>query len=304
MALDLRPLTLPELLDRSFSTYRHHIWLFVGIMSFPAVIGLAYAVTMQLFQFSATRVTPDIRPEELLRTVVPLMLAALGFFVVYMIVYAFALAATTVAVARVYTEQAATVGTAYRAVRSQGFWLLLTMFWAGIRVMVAGVAVFVFVGVLAYVVSFVSRLLGVLVLIPAMFMAFVVVVYFSLRYGVAVPAAVLENLGPNQALRRSVELTEEYRGRIFLIMLCSVVITYATMALLQMPFIVGATLAGPQTRVGLALNLAGVVLGTVGTTVTGPITMIGLALAYYDLRIRKEAFDLQMMLAAIDTPPA
>jgi Membrane domain of glycerophosphoryl diester phosphodiesterase len=304
MALDLRPLTLPELLDRSFSTYRRHVWLFVGIMAAPAAIGLGYGVMMQLVQFSAARIDPTTRPEDVLWRVVPMMLAALAFFVVYMIVYAFALAATTVAVARVYSEQAVTIAESYSTVRSQGLWLLLVMIWAGIRVMLVGFGVFAFAGILAFVVGFLSRILGVLILFPGMFAAFVVVVYFSLRYGVAVPAAVLENLGPNRALKRSVELTEEYRGRIFLIMLCSVVITYATMALLQMPFIVAATLAGPQTPAGLTLNMAGIVLGTAGSTFTGPIMMIGLALAYYDLRIRKEAFDLQMMLAAIDAPHA
>jgi len=71
-----------------------------------------------------------------------------------------------------------------------------------------------------------------------------------------------------------------------------------------MPFMVGAVLAGPETAAGLTLNMAGVVLGTAGSTFTGPIMMIGLALAYYDLRIRKEAFDLQMMLDAIDASGA
>ena len=304
MALDLRPLTLPELLDRSFSTYRHHIWLFVGIMAVPAVIGLVYGILMQLFQFSVARVQAPVRPEQVLWTVVPFVVATFGFFVVYTVVYAFALGATTVAVARVYTAQPVTIGDTYRAVRSQGLWLLLLMIWAGIRAMLAGAAVFAVAGLIALVIGLVSRILGALILFPGMLAAFVAVVYVALRYGVAVPAAVLENLGPNQALKRSIALTEEYRVRIFLILLCSVVITYATMALLQMPFMVGAVLAGPQTTAGLVLNVAGVVFGTAGSTFTGPIMMIGLALAYYDLRIRKEAFDLQMMLAAIDAPGA
>lgn len=304
MALDLRPLTLPELLDRSFSTYRRHVWLFVGIMAVPAVVALTYAVAMQLFQFSAGRIQPTMTPEQVLWRLVPAMLAAAGFFVVYIVVYAFALGATTVAVARVYTDQPVTVIETYQAMRSQGFQLLLTMIWAGLRVMLVGIGAFMLAATVAFVASFISRILGVLVIVPAVLGAFAAFVYFSLRYGVAVPAAVLENLGPNGALRRSVELTEEYRGRIFLIMLCSVVITYATMALLQMPFLVGAMLAGPRTITGLVLNMAGIVLGTVGSTFTGPIMVIGLALAYYDLRIRKEAFDLQMMLEAIDAQRA
>jgi membrane-anchored glycerophosphoryl diester phosphodiesterase (GDPDase) len=137
-----------------------------------------------------------------------------------------------------------------------------------------------------------------------MLVAFVVAAYFGVRYGVAVPAAVLENLGPNSALRRSVELTEDYRGRIFLIWLCAIVLAYATATLLQLPFMVGAFLAGPGTATALVLNVIGLVLGTAGSTFTGPIMIIGLALAYYDLRIRKEALDLQMMFESIDAPRA
>jgi hypothetical protein len=39
--MDLRPLSLAELLDRAFTLYRRHLWLLVGIMAVPAVIGLA-----------------------------------------------------------------------------------------------------------------------------------------------------------------------------------------------------------------------------------------------------------------------
>ena len=49
MSLDLRPLTLGELLDRSFSLYRRHFWLFVGIMALPSLLGLAFGLLVALF---------------------------------------------------------------------------------------------------------------------------------------------------------------------------------------------------------------------------------------------------------------
>ena len=89
MALDLRPLTLPELLDRTFSTYRHHVGLFVGIMAVPAVLGLIYAVLLELFRFSAARRQPT-RPEEVLWALIPIALGVAVFFVISVVVYAFA----------------------------------------------------------------------------------------------------------------------------------------------------------------------------------------------------------------------
>ncbi len=34
--VDLRPLSLGELLDRTFTFIKQHFWLFVGIMAIPA----------------------------------------------------------------------------------------------------------------------------------------------------------------------------------------------------------------------------------------------------------------------------
>jgi hypothetical protein len=122
------------------------------------------------------------------------------------------------------------------------------------------------------------------------------------RWGVAVPALVLEDLSAGKSLARSVELTEDNRGRVFLVILCAIVITYATALLLQIPFVAGAMMAGPGTPLSIALNIVGAVLGGIGGMFSGPIMIIGLAMMYYDLRIRKEALDLQMMLDRLDTP--
>jgi hypothetical protein len=37
--------------------------------------------------------------------------------------------------------------------------------------------------------------------------------------------------------------------------------------------------------------------------ISGPIMIIGLAMMYYDLRIRKEALDLELLLGHLDAPP-
>ena len=304
MALDLRPLTLAELLDRSFSIYKRHVWLFVGIMAVPAAFALVYAILMQFVQYWTGPMTPNMTPEMAAWRVLPTALAGIFFIVVYMVVYAFALGATTVAVARIYNDQPVDVAATYRAVRPQGWRLVGLLVWASVRVGFAWVALFVLVGVLAALSAKLSPILSFLLFLVGMAVASAASIYFAVRYGVCVPAAVLENLGPNRALKRSVQLTQDHRGRIFLILLCAVIITYATALLLQGPFMVGALIAGPETVTALTLNIMGAVLGTAGSTFSGPIMIIGLAMAYYDLRIRKEALDLQMMLASLDAPRA
>ncbi len=40
----------------------------------------------------------------------------------------------------------------------------------------------------------------------------------------------------------------------------------------------------------------------IATTLVTPISTIALTVFYYDLRVRKEAFDLQMMMTTVDNP--
>jgi hypothetical protein len=42
----------------------------------------------------------------------------------------------------------------------------------------------------------------------------------------------------------------------------------------------------------------------ISRTLAGPLSTISTALIYYDQRVRKEAFDLQLMMEAIGQPPA
>ena len=107
MSLDLRPLTLGELLDRSFSLYRHHFWLFVGIMALPSLLGLTFGVLVALFnpQPASPGSVAEANPAEILGAVLWFFAAALGMVVVYFITYAVALGATTVAVSQIYMGQ-------------------------------------------------------------------------------------------------------------------------------------------------------------------------------------------------------
>jgi len=43
-ATELRPLTLGELLDRTFQLYRNYFWLFVGIMAIPSAFSVPFTV--------------------------------------------------------------------------------------------------------------------------------------------------------------------------------------------------------------------------------------------------------------------
>jgi uncharacterized membrane protein len=137
--------------------------------------------------------------------------------------------------------------------------------------------------------------LSMLILAPLFIVALVYGIWMSLRYSLAVPACVVEEMPAAQALKRSVALSEGSRGRIFVMAL----LVYAVKMLLGMlfgfPIIVFAV-----KHPGHQLPMTWLTLQQIGVFVTntliGPIYATGLTLFYYDQRIRKEGYDIEWMM--------
>lgn len=318
---ELRPLSLGELLDRTFSYYRQHFWLFIGIMAIPQVLNVAITLPLEtITQPSAAPVASE-NPTEIFRKIAPLLALSLGLVMVALVVgfliYSVALGATTFALSEVHLGRMATVRGAYQSLKGKvgrligvTFLILVIALGAYLAVAVAAVALG---GALAFLVSLVSPGQRILIAVVVVLMVFALIlaglifaVVFLLRYAVAIPALVLENLGIGQALKRSAFLTRGYKGQIFLIALLMYLITAVVGIVFQAPFFVAALLLG--FRFGIMpiwLRIPYAVSAGVGGALAGPFLMIALALAYYDTRVRKEGFDLQLMVAALDqTSPA
>ena len=54
-----------------------------------------------------------------------------------------------------------------------------------------------------------------------------------------------------------------------------------------------------RTHMSIAATIWIYIAGFLGETLAGPIITIALVLVYYDQRVRKEAFDLQLMMEAV-----
>jgi hypothetical protein len=299
MPLDLRPLALAELLDRSFSVYKRHFWLFAGIMAVPASFAMVVAVLTGIVRTPISANTP---PEKLFFLILPAALGLIAFSVVYLVVYMYALGATSIAVSELYLGRDTTVAAAYRRVRPLGGRLLLLIIWTFLSIFGACLLVGAVAVGFGLFLALLSRVLAVLVAPFAFLGLIVVVVLMSVRFGVSVPALAIENLPAATALKRSIELTSGNIGRVFLIILCATVIAFATSLIFTGPFSLAALAVGPNTKGAILLNIAGAISGAIGGMLSGPIMIIGLAMMYYDLRIRKEALDLELLLANLDAP--
>ena len=110
----------------------------------------------------------------------------------------------------------------------------------------------------------------------------------------AVPAVVLEDIKGRQARARSAALTRGFVGRVFLIYLffalleCAIRLAVGFISNVVYP-IAGkyAGILQPDTWVWMAAGLI----------ITTPFISIALTLAYYDQRVRLEAFNLEAMMS-------
>jgi hypothetical protein len=123
-------------------------------------------------------------------------------------------------------------------------------------------------------------------------------IWLFVMYSVAVPALLLERIGPVGALRRSFRLV---RGRwwptagalLVGYLLIGIIGALVSGVILIIPSVVAEdnTLAGA---------LGSVVGGTVGSVLTTPYSAAVVTLLYFDLRVRREGLDLQLIAEGAD----
>jgi hypothetical protein len=144
--------------------------------------------------------------------------------------------------------------------------------------------------------------LGMLILAPLFLLAGVYGIWMSLRYSLAVPACVVEDLPASGAIKRSIELSQGSRGRIFVLGL----LVYAVRMLLGILFgfpMIALAVKHPGQPLPLGWMVLAQIGGFVTSTLIGPIYSTGLTLFYYDQRIRKEGFDIEWMMQAAGLSP-
>jgi hypothetical protein len=311
MALDLRPLTLGELLDRSFSLYRTHFRTFVAIMAVPAVLAAGFALLLELVQ--GRRLPPPGTPPTpgaVLFMLGPMIALWVGILF-YLAVHIVAVGATTAAVSELYMGRSATARGGYERVRDRIGRLLLVLVLTTLRLAAAVIVPLVLAGIiLAMATRSASQtpgavfFLGILLVFLSVLLVVVVVVFLTLRYCLAVPAVVIESVTAREAIKRSIGLMRGNLGRGFVLILFGVVIAQITTLIFQGPFMMAAFMAGPGTAAALGLSLIGAFTGALGNAISTPLMSVAIALLYYDARVRHEGLDLQIMMDTLDDPSA
>ncbi|HUL35078.1 MAG TPA: hypothetical protein VL128_14425 [Candidatus Eisenbacteria bacterium] len=273
--VELRPLSLGEILDRTFSLYRRNFLLFLGISAIPQLLILAVNL-VQVLALPTGRRTPSALVGGMSGgslVALGIVGAIVGIFV-YVVAYLFAQGGTIYAVSDVYLGRTTTIGASLRKMRGQLLNLLGVSILNSVAVLIATI----------------------FLIIPG--------IYMACRLITCVPAALLEDLGARESLERSFALTKGSAWPAFVIYFLFLSMLYATMLLFTIPFMVMVAFAARQPGLlhwAMGLMQVGNFCATVLVT---PFFLIATSVFYYDMRVRKEAFDLQLMMGAGGGTPA
>jgi hypothetical protein len=82
-----------------------------------------------------------------------------------------------------------------------------------------------------------------------------------------------------------------------------VFVGYAVILIFQGPFLLAMGLFIMKGVPPVWLSLATSISAACGSAISSPLSMIALVLYYYDQRVRQEGFDLQHMIAQIESGP-
>lgn len=134
-----------------------------------------------------------------------------------------------------------------------------------------------------------------LIVIVGVFLLFVPGILWSLSYALVAPIIMVESLSKGRDIRhRSWMLVKGNRGKVFLVFIILIVIQLLAQA-------------GTAIAAGLVMGFSNTttlqtVLGGVVSILMGPMFATTVTLLYYDFRIRKEGFDLEMLSQALGNP--
>jgi hypothetical protein len=320
MMIELKPMSLSELLDRTFTIYRNNFWLFCGLMAVPELaVATSQMISFLLFPVHIVPVTPANAQNPFAALTAMKSSLGAGFVVLLFsaICMAFAFGAVTLAVSEICLGRRATVRESFRMVRKRVPGLL------GLILLLMLIAIlFVFTG--ALVGTLLGALLGsgltlvggagaarvmisvvvVVLILASIFGGALLALWMLMRFAVSIPVFLLEQLGVTESMGRSGALTRGHRWRILGAVIVMYVIVYAVQAMFSAPFVVLTMIDAVKGVLPTWLQMGSAVAAAVGGTLAGPLMMITLALIYYDVRIRKEAFDLEAMMARLEPAAA
>jgi hypothetical protein len=305
----LRPRDMVGILDQSFRVYRRHFLTFLAIIAVVHVpvnlivqaINVAFQGTATDLRDSSSITSRQIESGEFSQTLVTIFVLAGALIIIGVaggLLQYLSQGALTSAIADSYLDRPVTFGGAYRQMVAHMGPLLGLI---GLQILI---------GLAAFVPPFLPLLLllgapdnpgaaggAICLMFPLLFVAVIAYLYVNIRLTVIVPAVMVESLGPVQAMRRSWRLVEGYWWRTFALTIILGLMEWVV-SIGPAGAVIGAvTLFTRNFDQVLIQALSGGI--TVLTTMFFvPLQLAAVTLYYFDLRVRKEGFDLETAMTS------
>jgi hypothetical protein len=305
-AIPLRPLVLNDIFDGAFRIIRYNPRATIGAAVLVSAVAMLVPIVAGLATGSTGGLRPDPGTDTLSDSQVLSLLIGVGGLLVGAQLQSVGLLFVSGMIAHVSSAAAVgrklTMGEAWAATRGKRWRLLAMAFLLGLAVLVAlGVVVaIVLIGALVF-----DAPLGatVLVAVGLTLILLVAYVWFWVRVrAIAVPTLMLEPVGVFGALARSVRLTRHQFWRLFGLLLLVTLVIGVAGSMLRLPFSVAGEVfltSSTDTAYGLMVYLLLTAVGTViSSAVLQPFSAAVSALLYLDQRIRKEAYDVELLSRA------
>ncbi len=288
MTPNFRPLSFGEILDGAFTLYRRNFRLFIGtslLLMLGVGVGMVVVGGTGVAAASVMPAPLNVLVIVMVMVAVAAMLTMLGSTLTWQAAQSYAGKPVSLG------DSVSAAGAAAMTLVGAGLIAFFTLFVAMIAVYLAAL---LFIGILSVLnVAALTVIGGGVAVLGALAALFAV---GSLFMGV-LPAVMVEDKGPLQAVLRSVELARGDLPRITCVLFVTMVIVW--LPSLAVAAVTGGfeQLANPQAA--LAAQDDGTwleqMLGWMGAALTLPFLPAVLVLLYYDRRVRTEALDVQLL---------
>jgi len=273
------PRSFGQVLDGAFSIYTRR---FVPLAKIAALVWIPLILALiliDLYRFAdlpgvgndSYFVGDTIRALDTTRIVVGSVLLA----ILYLIGFLLVVGASLRAASQAYLGEPVEVGASIRAAARR----LGSMFW---------------------VVLLVAIFTGIPAALFFLFLPAILAIYLTIIWILALPALLLEDRRGFKALGRSSELVKDYWWRTLGIVIVIGIFTTIIGGLI--PALIGSAFEGVSSdNFTLWVILTDIVSG-IGFIITAPLWAATITVMYYDLCVRKEGFDMEMMVKQLDEP--
>lgn len=293
----LRPLGVGDIVDRVFSMYRQRALLFMALSAVPylalflVIGGIALSLASQLTPLAPFLESLGTAPVSRNFVITPAEAAALFTLLVVGVVaglisvlfLSVQIGSLVDAAAARYLGKETTVGASFRAGLRVAPKIIATGLLLFFALLFGWIALFVLVAVVNNGIVAAVAILG----------GLVGTVFVFASWLVAPVVAAIEPVGPIHAIRRSWWLSNGHRWRILGLQILLAVLQGVLSTLISFIFI-AAFISDTVTRLVLQ-NLVNVV----ATVLWAPVEWGTFTILYFDLRVRKEALDLQIAAEAL-----